>query len=263
VAFVGCEKYMELSEENYNSLKKIIESSGHPVSLKTSTILQKKGWYVRNSPRFTSKSEDGVLKEIDIISVKKSKIFEDSENTLIIECKKQRDPWIFFEQNHKNDRIFTLNVNFAGFYEGCVDYSKESESIFKKHYYYNRKLCTYFIVGGKNPDKGGPGGTIDRAINQLYNAIEFYVNQSTNDFSEFFYPIIVFDGEMFKASYKGQKLVIQPSDHISLFFEIEFSQPKFLETVKSNVMLTSKPYVFDIVKLSYLERFLSEIDQKI
>jgi hypothetical protein len=251
-----------MTEENYEKLKKIIEDSGHPVSLKASMILQKKGWYVRNSPRYASESEIDMLKEIDIVSGKDSNLFKDAQNVLIIECKKQKDPWIFFNQKQNNDKIFTLNVNFAGFYDGYVDYSKDNELLFQKHFYFNRELCTYYIVGGKNPEKGGPGATIDRAINQVYNAVKFYLNQGWNESPEFYYPIVVFDGEIFEASYNDEKLEIKQSNHVSLYFEIEYDKPEYLSTIKSNVMLVSKPYIIDIVKLSYFEQFLDEIDQR-
>jgi len=248
-------------KENFESLRKIIEDSGHPVSLKASTILQKKGWYVRNSVRYPS-SDENELREVDIISGKKSKLFENGDSILIIECKKQKDPWIFFNQKQKNQHIFTLNVNYVGFQEGYVDYSDESKTIFQKHFYYNREYCTYYIVGGKNPGKGGPGSTIDKAINQVYRAINFYISQSTNYYPEFFYPTIVFDGEIFEASFKNEKIEIKRSDHVNLFFEIEYKKPEFLDTVKSHMMVTSKPFVIDIVKLNYLEKFLDKIEER-
>jgi hypothetical protein len=251
-----------MAEDNFNGLKKLIEGSGHPVSIKASTILQKKGWWVKNSVRYPSIHEKDVLKEVDIVCGKKSTLFENAYVILTIECKKQKDPWIFFNQKQKNERISTLNVNFAGFYEGYSDYSEDSKSLFQGHFYFNQECCTYFIVGGKNPEKGGPGATIERAINQVYNAVDFYINQSTNDFPEFYYPIIVFDGEIFEASYKDENLEIKSTDHVSLYFEIEYEKPQFVDTAKSKMLLTSKPFIIDIVKLNYLEHFLDFIDQR-
>ena len=214
-----------MTEENFDVLKKIIENSGHPVSLRASTILQKKGWYVKNAPRYTSVKESDVLMEIDIVSRKKSKLYKHANCELIIECKKQKDPWIFFTQNKKNDDVFTLNVNFAGFYNGYVDDSKESELFFQKHFYYNQNLCTYSMVGGKNPETGNPGATIDRAISQVYNAVKFYLSQGYNEVPEFYYPIIVFDGEMFEASYPDGQLKIKSTNHVNLYFEVELNKP--------------------------------------
>jgi len=174
-----------------------------------------------------------MLNEIDIVGYKDSKIFLNAQNVLVVECKKQSDPWIFFNQKEKNPRIFTLNVNFAGFYDGYVDYSKDNESIFKKHFYHNRECCTYFLVGGKHSEKGGPGATIDRAIYQAHNAVKFYLKQGRNEYPIFYYPIIVFDGEIFEASYRVESLEIKKSNHVSLYFEEEYNAPQYLETVKS------------------------------
>jgi hypothetical protein len=252
-------------EDNFDYLEKFIEGSGHPVSLKISTILQRKGWYVKNAPRYSQKNSSGELREIDVVGTKKSKLYEDAFNDLIIECKKQKDPWIFFKQPQKNENKFTLNTNFAGYVEGYLDDSPESKHFFQRHYYYKAELCTYFIVGCKNPEKGGPGATIDRAINQVHNALKFYIAQGGGDNPVFFYPIIVFDGEIFEASYQNEKLVIKKSNHISLYFEIEYDEPELFHSAKTgslDTILESKPYIIDIVKLSYFEKFLDKIEMK-
>jgi hypothetical protein len=88
-------------------LKKIIEGSGHPVSLKVSTILQRKGWFVANGARYPSTQEPDVFKEIDVIGEKRSTLFPEAYNNLIIECKKQKDPWIF-SNKIKKSMVFTF-----------------------------------------------------------------------------------------------------------------------------------------------------------
>jgi len=258
-----------MTEENYDWLKKIIENSGHPVSLKISTILQRKGWFVGNGVRYPSPQEPDILKEIDIIGSKRSKLFPEANNELIIECKKQKDPWIFFKQNRKIDTIYTLNPNRESYLYNYVNLSKENERRFKKHYYYGKDLCTYYLVGGKKNEKGGPGATIDHAINQVYNALKFSIRQSCGDFTDFpalFYPIIVFDGELYEANYKNEELEIKKSNHSYLQFDVEFNKPEKMERIgtgKLDSVLLSKPYVIDIVKIEYFEKFLGEIEHKI
>jgi hypothetical protein len=255
-----------MTEENFESLKKIIEDSGHPVSLKASTILQRKGWFVGCGSRYPSKEEPGTLKEIDIIGSKRSELFREAYNYLIIECKKQKDPWIFFKQNQKIESIYTLNTNLAGYSYGYVNSSEENTRLFKKHYYFHKQLSTYYLVGGKRIEKGGPGSTIDRAINQVYNALHFFINQTGAEFPVLFYPIIVFDGEIFEAWYQNEQLEIKKSDHIFLQFDVEFNEPEIMKrfgTEKIDMVLSAKHYVIDIVKIGYFEKFLDEIEKKI
>jgi hypothetical protein len=255
-----------MTEENFDYLKKLIEDSGHPVSLKVSTILQRKGWFVANGARYPSTQEPDVLKEIDVIGEKRSTLFPEAHNNLIIECKKQKDPWIFFKQNKKIDTIYTLNTNFAGYSYDYVNLSKKNERLFKKHYYYGKELCTYYLVGGKKIDKSGPGATIDRAINQVYGALKFFIRQTGGEFPVLYYPVIVFDGEIYEAYYKDENLETKKSDHIYLQFDVAFNKPEIMERIgtrKIDAVLSSKSYVIDVVKKEYFEKFLGEIEQRI
>jgi hypothetical protein len=255
--------------DDCTNLEKLIEDSGHPVSLKASIILQRKGWHVRNAPRYLPEKDTDILKEIDIVATKKSKLIKDGANEFIIECKKQKDPWIFFKQTEKNHDIYTLNPNIAADSDGYVEHCHENNVRFQKHFYYDKELCTYFIVGGKkvdgrkNSETGGPGGTIYNAINQVFSALKFYVRKSAGDCPVFYYPIIIFDGEMYEVSYHDEKPDIKKSNHISLYLEIEFDKPEmFYSTRGAFTILESKSYIIDIVKLDYFDKFLEEIDNR-
>jgi len=83
-----------------DKIKLEIEKSGHPVSLKVSQMLNKHGWFVKNAPRFSLPKMENFL-EIDVVGIKKSNFIGDSWDYLIIECKKQDKPWIFFKQDKK------------------------------------------------------------------------------------------------------------------------------------------------------------------
>lgn len=252
-----------MSEENYDWLKEIIEDSGHPLSLKISTTPQRKEWFVGNGIRYPS-PENGILREIDVFGSKRSKLFPDANNNLIIECKKQKDPWIFFKQGRKIDSIFVLNADHCGHEYGYV--STKQNDRFKKHYYYDNDFCTYHLVGGKKIEKGGPGATIDRAINQVYSALNFFIGSTEGSYPEFFYPVIVFDGEMYEASYRDEELEVKRTDHVFLQFDVAFTRPQIIEQIgsyKIDTVLSSKTHVIDIVKFGYFEKFLDKIDNNI
>jgi hypothetical protein len=77
----------QLMEENIiENIKKAVESTGHPTSLKVSTILQKRGWFVKNSLRFRFEKDES-YREIDVVALRESGLVPNSFDNLIIECK--------------------------------------------------------------------------------------------------------------------------------------------------------------------------------
>lgn len=151
-----------MTEDIIENLKKQIESSGHPVSLKVSNILNKNGWFIKNAPRFKLDMDER-FREIDVIAIQKSSFFGDCWDNLIIECKKQTKEWIFFRQDKKNTNIITLNPNhLEGSKLSIYDWI-EKEGLFKKSHYYKRNVCSYYFVAFVKPDSK-ESVTIDRAI---------------------------------------------------------------------------------------------------
>jgi hypothetical protein len=259
-----------MSEDIIERIKKNVNASGHPVSLKVSTILQRNKWYVKNASRYPINETVDEFREVDVFASKESKLYSDSIDNLIIECKKQSDPWVFFRQDRKIDDILTLTTNrFDDESLSQLYNSIEKEGIFKKHHYYDKHFCTFYFVAFKKLDdskkrgEGGPGNTIDKAINQVYRALLFYIKQGYSvDCTIFFYPIIVFDGELFEAFYDDDELQIQESNHVCLNFEIEYDEPEFVWAPNGHIprISESKSYIIDVVKLNYFEEFLKNFN---
>ena len=239
-------------------IKHKIEKSGFELELKTSQILNKKGWYVKTNPIYFNK-EIKQYSEIDVVATKKNFI-KNSFNKIIIECKKQADdPWVFFKQNKTNRDVWTLNIVSKG--EGRL-YNGFGKKFYDKHYYYGKSLATYYMNPFKNPDKPNP---IHKAINQVVNALIFYFDQqsevigkSTKERIIFIYPIIVFKGMLFSAKFIDEKLDIMEEKHIPLLVERETSNPALMPwTDTKSRIITSKPIIIDIVSIDYFEEFLS------
>jgi len=264
---------MEKNNELKNKIKKEIDKSGHPVSLKASLILNKKGWYVKNAPIYFDKRTK-TNREIDIVAQKKSNFVKDAFDTLIIECKKQKkNPWVFFKQHKLNKNVFSLNIDIVETTEGRVYDWLDKKGIFKQHYYYDKPLSTYYFVA-----LSGESEKLNRAIfnatNQVLDALRFYISQRLNFFEEyklrskapiFFYPIIVVDGKIFEASMENSKIDVKESSHISLLVERELEEPVLIKLFSPegySKPIFSKPFLIDIVKLEYFERFLDNFESQ-
>lgn len=248
-----------MTDDIIEKLKKEIESTGHPVSLKVSNILNKNGWFVKNAPRY--KLEDNErFREIDVFAIRKSSFFGDCWDNLIIECKKQNANWVFFRQNKENTNILTLNPNHLENTELSIYDWIKKQGLFKKSHYYKRNICSYYFVGFVNPNNTKESGTIDHAIEQVLSSLFFYMRQkdSTTQ-SHMLYPIIVFEGKLFEAWYDPE-LQVQETNHVSLFFEAEMAKPEVIPAHGLNEIaswFSSKPFIIDVVRLDYFEEFLN------
>ena len=254
-----------------SKIKNELKKSGHPVSLRASIILNKKGWYVRNAPRYFNPNLK-ISREIDIVAQKKSIYVKNAIDVLIVECKKSKDyPWVFFRQNKFNTDVLSLNVDMAETTEGAI-YDWLEKRVFKKHYYYRRPCYTYYFVANAKPDSKVSKQIFD-ATGQVLSALSFYFVQRSNLISEyklkprvptFFYPIIVFDGKMFEAEIKERNTNIKETNWISLWIEKELEEPllmRFLYKQGFRRIVCSKPIIIDIVKLGYFEEFLKNFDK--
>ena len=247
-----------------DKIKDEVQKSGHPVSLKVSQILDKKQWFVKNAPRFQYHKDDENLSEIDVVGVRKSKFIVDSWDNLIIECKKQDKPWVFFSQDNRNTDVFTITTNRLTENGSQLYDWLDNNGKFKSHYYYGKQFSTYFFVALTKIDSN-EAKTLDRALYQVLKALIFYVlQQEENTKIKFFYPIIVFEGDLYAAYYKNEELFVEERNHICLYVEAELPKMEKVRTFDGKYVkwIESKPFIIDVVKLEYFNEFLKNFESK-
>jgi len=87
------------------AIKKDIKSSGIPLQIFTSIILDKKGWFVKRGSLYSSETKLKSMREIDVIAEKYNAPSQNISRILVIECKKEENKqWVFF----KNDQGFSF-----------------------------------------------------------------------------------------------------------------------------------------------------------
>jgi len=276
---VNVKCFEEGNKMNENTLKSIeeeIRKSGHLVSLEASIILNKKGWQVKNAPRYFD-SILGSYREVDIVAQRESYFIKNAIDVLVIECKKSEDnPWIFFNQNKINTNVFSLTIDLSEGSKGAIYDLIEKKGIFKRHYYYGKSLSTYYFVLGAKPNSK-KSKQIFEAVTQVLNACIFYVNQKAKFLKEckrlklelprirptFFYPTIVVDGKLYEVKVTKEKEEINEIKHVSLLVERELSEPSLIKLFYEPKYrpLFTKPFIVDIVKLDYFEEFLKNFDK--
>ncbi|MCJ7636732.1 MAG: hypothetical protein MUO21_04515 [Nitrososphaeraceae archaeon] len=249
-----------MDQKLFDHIENEVKKSGHPVSLKASMILNKEKWLVETGVRYTDGNEK--LAEIDIIAKRKSNFLTHGNDQLIIECKKQLGKnWVFFKQHKRNRNHWTLcyamkNSLVSDFY----NYIKDND-LFKKHHYWDKSLCTFYFISDINHEHSEQSKLIDKAIDQCMGALSFYGSRHEKFFNALFlfYPIIVFDGNLFEVDIGPEGVKIEESNHVSLLIHFDSKEPLSV-TPSGNQLISGKPFIIDIVKLSYFEEFLKNFN---
>ncbi len=244
-----------------DKIKKEIEKSGFPLELYVINICSKKNTGRMPNVRYIYK---GNLREIDLyaffeeinLNPKEGENLQYTTTAMIIECKKSKDkPWVFFSSGmYQSTDVFCFTKYMSDFdlyfnrEEAYLLLGQIYKNLGKNHYMDKRmpKCITYFEAF-KNPSIPSE---IYKAINSVLSFLCYKresVSKRRNELgfsTEFFFPIIVFDGPLFEARVEGDKVNVKEQNHIQL--RTDYNEEMF---------------IIDIVKKEYFEKFFGLIEE--
>ena len=277
---------MEPANKNRNSkdyLIKRIKQSGYPLEIRISDILDNDEYYVSNTQYyFDEDTKQG--RDIDIFAsplfFDLDKKLIDLENKLrpfrvrtdmAIECKKsQTHAWVFYTRP---------NVKLSGYHvsgqfktsvpkntKTLVDpFKRELQDCFAFHYHdFERVAIAYDEIKKQKLEKGTTRKDnqsrreIFEAINQLIKFTCYETHQTLNRFLNlsvktaykdiivFYFPIIVFDGDMFEVIFDSGEPNVERTNHIILKTEYNCSYCNEVES-----------FTLDVVHSSFFSEFMN------
>lgn len=263
------------------SILNVIKKSGYPLEIKTTEILGKYKWTVNNQSIYFDEDEKKFrtidIKAFKLIQINKPSYYNKLHFEILIECKvgksrnkkdKEGDnPWVFYvrekSKHHILENDFVSPLYFLKFksYPSEVD-TKLIESF--KDTLIHFKQEKDFAVIGIEPfnQRSNQEPQIFKAKLQITKALAYEEKTMSNiiskageilsDFSVFsiIYPIIVFDGKLYKYYGKDN---LEETDYVQYLVEY-YRDIEFLKTSYA---------LIDIVKIDYLEEFLKKIDGEI
>jgi hypothetical protein len=143
------------------------------------------------------------------------------------------------------------------------------EKQFKEHFYSKEPVCTYYLVPFSSEEKKNTNkeNEIFGAVEQVMSALRFYtvredehMNKNQLNGMEFVYPIIVFDGLLCSAHIENEKINIKEEDRIALHIIEELDKAIELWGANTVTSVISKPFIINVVKKEYFEKFLENFD---
>lgn len=249
-------------------LKKEIMKTGYPLEIEISSILDR-GWEVFNTDSYFDRDE-GKLRDIDVRADRYSpnKLLPLYLTTcLVIECKKNESfDWVFFTR--------PLDFDFgdvSGQYLDELQIRCKSsrptqlrELILEKsklHYKEFERVAVSYDAFPLKPKKSGyerMKREIFEAQNQLKKYICYTNEQTTKERYEglfrfdFYFPCIVFHGQMYEATFNGRKMELTPKKHILLATQY-----------RPSYSVWEQGYLIDVVRRTYFRSYLRKVRKDI
>lgn len=272
-----------MSGNMIDKIKKEIEQSGFPLELYVINTCSKKNTGRLPNIRYT---HEGTLREIDLyaffeeidLDPKGGENLQHTKTAMIIECKKSKDkPWVFFSASmHQSKDVssFTKYVSDFDLYFNREKTYPLMGQIYKNlstYHYKDKRIpqCITYFEAFKNPSIPSE---IYKAIDSVLSFL-VYMNGSRisrcNEFgsyTEFFFPIIVFDGHLFEAIAEGNEINVKEQNHIQLrtdyneeIFIIDFVKKEYFEKFFELIEKDHLEFVTSINKIHFSEEYTSKL----
>jgi hypothetical protein len=250
-------------------LKSAIAKTGYPLEIHISSLLDKTWDSVLNTDSYYDREEQK-LRDVDIIT---SSSYTDKEEGMtlqtgmVIECKKtEKFAWVFFT------RPFEFSVSeIEGQYLDkiqCISKNLEKSDFLNELLFQHEKLhyanfknvsvaySELLLSTDSETKKSRNSHDIFEAQNQVKKYIDCQIEQLINNYSKpnssmpvfFFFPCIVFDGDLFEAIVSEDGLELKDTNHLLLS-----------STYKSPYANFERIVLIDIVKKEYFNSYQKEI----
>ncbi|MEG8946410.1 hypothetical protein [Rosettibacter firmus] len=274
----------DLPKPTTEQIKKAIEHSGYLLEQRICPIIERHGFLTTPNEQYQDQ-DTGKSREIDVHAIKLNSLYRNEftdifETILLIECKNNQTPVVFFTQENPIPELVFGYIDLDGYPDGIYEKESESEGVTSiEDYFHFEKFHHYFKVKWiarqfcqmrpRIIAKGNRNQKIEwevsheglyESIEGLIKATDFYsselkrsivLEEDTKDFIHLgiVYPILLFSGQIFECRVKGRNYRIYERKHLTFYKEI---QSKTLQGT----------YHIDVVQENYLSRFLSIVNEE-
>jgi hypothetical protein len=257
------------TNEKIEVIRKAILRGGFPLQMEVSGILTSRHYYVRNSTYFFDPDERK-LREFDIEAHMPSGMEKRAKNEwyfnpiLLVECKKsQKFSWVFFDSSTRS-LLCQIGHSIDHFtakkgYDKSI-YGELSHALFPAHYLFKYSTGSYQqiredgSIEGKNEILDAISKIIKNMNYTLDRLNEFFLSKDRRDIL-FFFPIIVFSGDLYFASFQN-KLRIIPAQH--LIYQTMYYSKLTGESVPMHIDIVTKTGLVEL--LTIIEKEVRNID---
>jgi len=220
--------------DEIKKIMKDISSSGLPLEIEISSFLVNNDWKVRNQVNYIDE-DTGKERQIDIVAHKA--VFEEFKNhdrlnfTMVIECKRDLKPWVFFTTAKEKDAFARLIVdsNNQKFFSYPALRKSPHHLGFNIHY---SKMSGERAVIHYEPFKG-TNGKKEKILDAKYQVTKGLQAQleETKKYQTFalkrriqqkpvvlYFPVICFEGSLYQLKFEDNDLKLIPVEYLQYPF---------------------------------------------
>jgi hypothetical protein len=261
-----------------DKIREELRKTGYPTEIVSASIMQQRAWTVLHNPSFLDDTE-GISREFDLqaqqswLATTADKKFQ-IDVYLIAECKKSDDPWVFFTTHERRYRVQPGRLIKSRSNPQHIFWSDrtsdppiidEDKLVISHHYFGYPRRARTFYQPFKGQEKDNRAQMIYAAVSSVTKATLFHYTQAWDGVDaslSIFYPIIIFNGNLFEAKvHSYTDISVERADHIQLSHH--YIEP-YTPGKRDSQWLWEKQHEFivDVVQESYLEQFLSTIEDE-
>jgi hypothetical protein len=181
---------------------------------------------------------------------------------LLIECKKSSKPWVFFSTSCEDEisRDFTIHSLVKKTQSTTSPRPQQKRvggdiaSRMALHHYFNRERWARTYHEPFKKSNGEHQVAIFTAINSVVNATMFYmaIAEKMPGGVDFYYPVIVFDGQLFEAEVLSKEDVeLKPVNHVLLDYRLTIP-----DRLDWNGM-TEHRFIIDVISDAFVQDYAS------
>lgn len=270
---MGSKHFMD-EKITLEELRKSVESSGYLIEQRIEPILEKYKYYVEKNDVYKD-DETGKSREIDLTAINAIKLGDDFDFLfyhLLVECENNKQPIVFFRSDSPIKFLFHYDIKFSGTPSKIYISKSKTEKLtdffaFEKFHHYckgfhSTQYCTFQKPKQKDNDWiAFHSESQHDSIKSLIKCLKFFIDRDYKGYylpekvSEepinlnFYYPLIVLQGDLFEAFYDNKNLILEPRNMI---------QYRQQEIKKGE----TETFQIDIIKESFLEEYLKLIEKE-
>jgi len=263
-------------------MREAIKRSGYLLEQRVVPIFEEHGFFVQTNPIYPDPDSEK-SREIDLDAINVKKIYREGYHFIfpyiICECENNPQPAVFYVRESPIPFLHCEQAKFSGFPSRIWvrnEYLELNEFLGMEdfHHYCTELVSTQYCTFQRKKDKKEwmalHGEDQHKTFDSLIKYVEYQMQEhyglwddldKLNQIDEpeqqdmnvqIYYPLLVFQGDLYSAYLKNKRLYLKKSNHI------QFRKEYFIREENK-----SETYQIDVITESYLERYLDMIEEEV